>query len=370
MSSRKRKIAVLATIFSLALFGIGYGVVFPTSALAWDNCPKGLVNDPYPGACRKYVDTNSDGICDLSQSKPADTTTTTALAVATTTSGEPPTGDCPLGPCAGCGACLSTGVSANAISADAGDDSATSALLITSGSAAALAGTDSATTSTTTPPSGGTTSDAANAIAAAESVSASVAVATGTTVGGSMLTHYLVSPIAIGFILIYGVSFFLYKTKRIKMATHRKIWNSLLAATFLITGIFGTILAFQLDYAPLFSWPINLLFWHVEAGIVMTFISLFHLGWHFKYYKSILKNAREKWRLLRNTQKEFDVRDEQLVLEAREARRSAREARKTDPGLPAAPRPARVAQLAERGVPVAVRVEKVRSRRPYDFELE
>jgi len=185
-----------------------------------------------------------------------------------------------------------------------------------------------------------------------------------------MLTHYLVSPIAIGFILIYGVSFFLYKTKRIKMATHRKIWNSLLAATFLITGIFGTILAFQLDYAPLFSWPINLLFWHVEAGIVMTFISLFHLGWHFKYYKSILKNAREKWRLLRNTQKEFDVRDEQLVLEAREARRSAREARKTDPGLPAAPRPARVAQLAERGVPVAVRVEKVRSRRPYDFELE
>ena len=124
-----------------------------------------------------------------------------------------------------------------------------------------------------------------------------------------------------------------------------------MAATFLITGIFGTILAFQLDYAPLFNWPINLLFWHVEAGIVMTFISLFHLGWHFKYYKAIVRNAREKWRVLRSAQKEFDVRDEQLVLEARAARRAEREAR-----------------MAQRGAPVAVRVEKVAARRPYDLE--
>ena len=171
-----------------------------------------------------------------------------------------------------------------------------------------------------------------------------------------MLTHYLVSPIAIGFILIYGVSFFLYKTKRIKMATHRKIWNSLFAATFLITGIFGTILAFQLDYAPLFNWPINLLFWHVEAGIVMTFISLFHLGWHFKYYKCIIKNAREKWRVLRSTQRDFDIENGRLVLEAREARRAEREARTAR----AKPRPAGAKPNADWPArrPVAVRVER------------
>ncbi len=29
-------------------------------------CPKGLVNDPYPGRCRHYVDRDGDGICDLS----------------------------------------------------------------------------------------------------------------------------------------------------------------------------------------------------------------------------------------------------------------------------------------------------------------
>jgi hypothetical protein len=29
-------------------------------------CPKGLVNDPYPGRCRRYVDRDDDGICDKS----------------------------------------------------------------------------------------------------------------------------------------------------------------------------------------------------------------------------------------------------------------------------------------------------------------
>jgi hypothetical protein len=30
-------------------------------------CPFGLVDDPYPGECGRYIDENNDGICDLSQ---------------------------------------------------------------------------------------------------------------------------------------------------------------------------------------------------------------------------------------------------------------------------------------------------------------
>ena len=30
-------------------------------------CPRGLVNDPYPGRCRRYVDANGNGVCDLSE---------------------------------------------------------------------------------------------------------------------------------------------------------------------------------------------------------------------------------------------------------------------------------------------------------------
>jgi hypothetical protein len=32
-------------------------------------CRFGLVNDPYPGHCRSYVDKNGNGICDLSEPK-------------------------------------------------------------------------------------------------------------------------------------------------------------------------------------------------------------------------------------------------------------------------------------------------------------
>jgi len=30
-------------------------------------CPRGLINDPYPGKCKRYVDNNGNGICDLSE---------------------------------------------------------------------------------------------------------------------------------------------------------------------------------------------------------------------------------------------------------------------------------------------------------------
>lgn len=39
---------------------------------AWDNCPKGMVNDEYPGSCPLYVDTDENGICDHSEPAPKD----------------------------------------------------------------------------------------------------------------------------------------------------------------------------------------------------------------------------------------------------------------------------------------------------------
>jgi hypothetical protein len=30
-------------------------------------CPAGFVNDPYPGHCKRYVDANGNGVCDLSE---------------------------------------------------------------------------------------------------------------------------------------------------------------------------------------------------------------------------------------------------------------------------------------------------------------
>ena len=332
MRALKRKTAIFAAITILSFFGMAIGSAFPSTALAWDDCPKGLVNDPYPGACRRYVDTNGDNICDLSQSEPVATTTTTTavattststtsttkvaattsnLATTTTTSGEPPTGDCPLGPCLGCGACFGVPVAAATASVDPAGDTADAATA--AGTAALVAATGSANTTTTTPFSG-RSDDSAPAS------QATVAATTDDSGGPSLMTHYMVSPIAIAFFFIYGASFVLYKTKRMRIATHRKIWNVLLMATFLITGIFGLILTIQLDYELPFTIPFNLLFWHVEAGIVMTLISLFHMGWHFNYYRNLVRNSRSKVRAARAAERAGSVGGRELVMEARQQR--------------------------------------------------
>jgi hypothetical protein len=108
----------------------------------------------------------------------------------------------------------------------------------------------------------------------------------------SSLPHYYVSPVAIAFLLVYGVSFALYRTKRLRVATHRKIWNVLLMATFLLCGILGLVLAVGITRTPPWELPTWLIVWHVETGIAMSFISVFHIGWHLRYYLAIVTGKR------------------------------------------------------------------------------
>ena len=188
-----------------------------------------------------------------------------------------------------------------------------------SGAVALAAADSSATTSTTTPSSGSSVvTDDATLVGATEESSSPL-----------LFTHYNVSPIAIAFFLVYAVSFALHKTKRIRLATHRKVWNVLLAATFLITGIFGLILTIQLDYELPFTIPFDLLFWHVEAGVAMTLISLFHLSWHFNYYRNVFRRSRKTVREARAAEKVRDTEERRLAWETRAQRRGEALPRRT-----------------------------------------
>jgi hypothetical protein len=40
----------------------------PIAVYAWNDCPYGTVNDPFPGQCPRYLDTNQNKICDHSES--------------------------------------------------------------------------------------------------------------------------------------------------------------------------------------------------------------------------------------------------------------------------------------------------------------
>jgi hypothetical protein len=81
MSRRAFLILGGAAMVAAGLVVTGYKAVFGTSAaetrqddsladgmeqLGRVACPRGLVNDPYPGKCRRYMDRNGDGICDYS----------------------------------------------------------------------------------------------------------------------------------------------------------------------------------------------------------------------------------------------------------------------------------------------------------------
>lgn len=50
----------------------------PVAVYAWNDCPYGILNDPFPGQCPRYTDTNNDGICDHSQSPTSASTNTPA----------------------------------------------------------------------------------------------------------------------------------------------------------------------------------------------------------------------------------------------------------------------------------------------------
>lgn len=45
----------------------GQGTNAGTTDASCIACPFGIANDPYPGKCRHYVDTDNNGICDLSE---------------------------------------------------------------------------------------------------------------------------------------------------------------------------------------------------------------------------------------------------------------------------------------------------------------
>jgi amino acid transporter len=99
--------------------------------------------------------------------------------------------------------------------------------------------------------------------------------------------NYYFIPIFIILFLFYLFTLGLGRKKIIKINQHRKIWNTILLITFLISGLFGIILALSISFGTYLSFSSFLLFWHVEFGIAMAMVSFFHIGWHWKYYKNL-----------------------------------------------------------------------------------
>ena len=104
----------------------------------------------------------------------------------------------------------------------------------------------------------------------------------------SAMTYHL-APISLFLILLYFITHILSKKKVISVVKHRKIWNFLLLISFLISGFLGILLIIKINFGSTIPLPFNTLFWHVEAGIAMFMISIFHTFWHWAYFKNMFK---------------------------------------------------------------------------------
>lgn len=89
--------------------------------------------------------------------------------------------------------------------------------------------------------------------------------------------------------IAYFFSLFLVKSKIISLIIHRRIWNIILLISFLFSGILGLVLSFSIDQKLTISWYLSFLWLHVEFGIVMALVSIFHTLWHLPYFTNLVK---------------------------------------------------------------------------------
>ena len=100
---------------------------------------------------------------------------------------------------------------------------------------------------------------------------------------------YNFSVISISLIILYILSLAVVRANYLSRSGHRKLWNVLLLISFMVCAISGILLVIRISHGvEILPHPGNL-FWHVEFGIAMTVISVFHIIWHLDYFKKIIK---------------------------------------------------------------------------------
>ncbi|MCF6240276.1 MAG: hypothetical protein L3J74_02895 [Bacteroidales bacterium] len=92
--------------------------------------------------------------------------------------------------------------------------------------------------------------------------------------------------------LFYGMSWIAVKSGLISKVYHRRFWNVLLLLSFLVSGGFGLFLTFQINYDWDISIADDLTFWHVDVGVAMFWVALFHIFWHLSYFGKLFKKTK------------------------------------------------------------------------------
>jgi spermidine synthase len=90
--------------------------------------------------------------------------------------------------------------------------------------------------------------------------------------------------ISILLVLFYLISWWLSSNYFISKNIHRRLWNSLLLFSFLISSGLGLLLIVSINFKIEFSWIKQAESFHVYSGVLLFLTALFHILWHLKYF--------------------------------------------------------------------------------------
>ena len=99
---------------------------------------------------------------------------------------------------------------------------------------------------------------------------------------------YNALPIILSLFMFYLITYLLFVNNNISRRSYKQIWGIILLISFLFVGISGIILSILADYHLELPINFNLLFWHVEMGIILAISSIFHIHIHFKRFIKIV----------------------------------------------------------------------------------
>jgi hypothetical protein len=220
--------SILAILFVMITVGAFYGEAVAASGL-WNSCPRGETDCTYPGKCRLYIDTNKDSICDRSQPDPAQISALNSAVKDQT-------------------------IIVNNNGTPIGDISIT-------------------------------------AVSDIQSINNAVSI--NNSFPDNLPVNDNNSYYFLPFFLILGMSYTFTWTlsakKVIKNMLHRKIWNVILLISTVVSALLGLLLILRTDFNINVTLPFDMLFWHVETGIALGIIAVFHIVWHWRYFAKMVK---------------------------------------------------------------------------------
>lgn len=98
---------------------------------------------------------------------------------------------------------------------------------------------------------------------------------------------------ALPFLGGYLLTYSLYRKNLIKKALHINIWNLIIGLAFLISAGAGFILLLFMEMGVKLPVSPQLLYWHVELGVTLALVTIFHIHTYWKSSKRMFMAAKK-----------------------------------------------------------------------------